>query len=144
VAAAIDGLDTTLSGKVEGVERSVAGLSARVDGVESTLSDRVSTVASSLEASLDKLDGTLVNRPDHEAVVALVNRSNEESERRQAGQLDEALSTFAEIILGSGQQQQSPPPRPATRRGSRKPALTSSLNGHGHGEHAPDEEGVEA
>jgi chromosome segregation ATPase len=147
VSAAIDGLDTTLSGKVEGVERSVTGLSARVDGVESSLTDRVSTVASSLEASLDKLDGTLVNRPDHEAVVALVNRSNEESERRQAGQLDEALSTFAEIILGSGgQQQQAPAPRPAARRSARKPALTSgsSLNGHGHGDHGPDEEGDEA
>jgi chromosome segregation ATPase len=142
LTARLDGLDTALSGKVDGVERSVAGLSARVDGVESALTDRVSTVASSLEASLDKLDGTLVNRPDHEAVVALVNRSNEESERRQAGQLDEALSTFAEIILGSGQQQ-SPAPRPAARRGSRKPALASSLNGHGHGDHAPDEEGVE-
>ncbi|HEY2226075.1 PA containing protein [Actinomycetospora sp.] len=147
VSAAIEGLDSTLSGKVDGVERSLSGLTARVDGVESSLSDRVSTVASGLEASLDKLDGTLVNRPDHEAVVALVNRSNEESEHRQAGQLDEALSTFAEIILGSGgQQQQSPPPRPAARRSARKPALTSgrepSLNGHG--DHAPDEEGAEA
>lgn len=142
VSAGLEGLDTALSGKVEDIERSVAGLQARVDGVESALSDRVTTVASSLEASLDKLDGTLVNRPDHEAVVALVNRSNEESERRQAGQLDEALSTFAEIILGSGGQQQAPAPRPAARRSSRKPALTAgpSLNGH---EQPVDEEGAE-
>jgi chromosome segregation ATPase len=143
VAAAIEGLDTTLSGKVEGVERTVTGLSARVDGVESALTDRVSSVASSLEASLDKLDGTLVNRPDHEAVVALVNRSNEESERRQAGQLDEALSTFAEIILGSGGQQQAPAPRPAARRSSRKPALTAGPSLNGHAEHVSDEEGAE-
>jgi chromosome segregation ATPase len=147
VSAAVEGLDTSLlglSGKVEGVERSVAGLSARVDGVESALGDRVTSVASSLEASLDKLDGTLVNRPDHEAVVALVNRSNEESERRQAGQLDEALSTFAEIILGSGGQQQAPAPRPAGRRSSRKPALTAGPSLNGHAEHGADEEGAEA
>lgn len=136
----LDGVGT----RVEGVERTVTGLSARVDGVESALTDRVSSVASSLEASLDKLDGTLVNRPDHEAVVALVNRSNEESERRQAGQLDEALSTFAEIILGSGGQQQAPAPRPAARRSSRKPALTSGPSRNGHAEHASDEEGAEA
>ena len=32
----------------------------------------------------------------------LVARANEESERRNAGQLDEAMATFAELILGRG------------------------------------------
>ena len=108
--------------------------------METNLRDRVASLGSSLEASLDKLDGTLVNRPDHEAVVALVNRSNEESERRQAGQLDEALSTFAEIILGSGGQQQGPPPRPATRRSARKPALTSGRETSLNGDHDPSDD----
>ena len=45
-------------------------------------------------------------------------QANEESERRNAGQLDEAMATFAELILGRGAsvQQPPPPPRPTQRR----------------------------
>lgn len=104
------------------VEERVEALAARVEAVESSLTERVSTLAASVEHGLDKLDGTLVDRPDHEAVVAVVRSANEESERRNAGQLDEAMATFAEIILGPGGGSSGPipPPRPATRRTARK------------------------
>ena len=62
----------------------------------------------------------MVNRPDHEAVVALVRQANEESERRNAGHLDEAMATFAEIIMGGAPPALAPapppPPRPVQRR----------------------------
>jgi hypothetical protein len=53
--------------------------------------------------------------------------AHQESERRNAGQLDEAMATFAELILGRGGQVQAPPPppRPAARR-SRKVTVKSS------------------
>ena len=48
------------------------------------------------------------------SVTELVAKANEESERRSAGQLDEAMATFAELILGRGAQyQQQPAPPPA-------------------------------
>ena len=51
-------------------------------------------------------------------VTALVERAHAASEQRNAGQLDEAMATFAEIILGRGAsvQQPPPPPRPTQRR----------------------------
>lgn len=89
------------------------------------LAERLGTLA----ARLDALDATLVERPDTASLSALVARANEESERRNAGQLDEAMATFAELILGRGGAVASPPPapRPAQRR-SRKVAV-KSLNG---------------
>ena len=65
---------------------------------------------------------------------ALVAKANEESERRSAGQLDEAMATFAELIMGRGAQYQQPqpppPPRPAHRRSTRsKAAAKSGTNG---------------
>jgi hypothetical protein len=68
-----------------------------------------------------------VERPDTAAVGKLVALAHQESERRNAGQLDEAMATFAELILGRGGQVQAPPPppRPAARR-SRKVNVKSS------------------
>jgi hypothetical protein len=50
-----------------------------------------------------------------------VEQANAESERRNAGQFDGAMATFAELILhpGASMQQVAPPPRPTQRR-SRK------------------------
>jgi hypothetical protein len=60
----------------------------------------------------------LGERPDAAAVTALVERAHAASEQRNAGQLDEAMATFAELILGRGTsvQQAPPPPRPTQRR----------------------------
>jgi len=51
-------------------------------------------------------------------VNGIVRKSNEESERRIGGQLDEAMATFAELMLGGGPQQvtqPTPPPRQPRR-----------------------------
>jgi hypothetical protein len=61
-----------------------------------------------------------------------VEQANAESERRNAGQLDEAMATFAELILGRGpssHQMPPPPPRPTQRRSSRSKVTVKSSNG---------------
>src|SRR5882757_7830985 len=77
---------------------------------------------------LDSVDSTVSARPDKDSLTALVQHANQESERRNAGQLDEAMATFAEIILGRGPgahvaQMPMPAPRPAQRRGRAKAAI---------------------
>ena len=114
--APLDGL----AQKLEELAKHLDEVANRLDALENGLGGR-------LDEKLTKLDATLVERPDTAAVSQLVERANEESERRNAGQLDEAMATFAEIILGRGAQVQSPPPspRPAARR-SRKVTVKSS------------------
>ena len=109
-----------LAQKLEGLAKHLNEVANRLDTLETGLGGR-------LDEKLDKLEATLAERPDGAAVGRLVARANEESERRNAGQLDEAMATFAEIILGRGAQVQSPPPppRPAARR-SRKVTVKSS------------------
>ncbi len=105
------------------------------------LAGRLDALATQLEAvtkRLDSLDTSLVNRPDKDSLVALVQQANQESERRNAGQLDEAMATFAELILGRGPgahntQMPMPAPRPAQRR-SRAKASIKARNGN-----SPDE-----
>ncbi|MGH3914042.1 MAG: PA containing protein [Pseudonocardiaceae bacterium] len=91
-------------------------LSARLDALENGLDARISTVT----AHLGALDGTLADRPDTGSVADLIRQANEDSEVRQAGQLDEAMATFAELIMGGTPAQlistPPPPPRPAQRR----------------------------
>jgi chromosome segregation ATPase len=109
-----------LAQKLEELAKHLGEVANRLDTLETGLGGR-------LDEKLDKLEATLAERPDDAAVGRLVARANEESERRNAGQLDEAMATFAEIILGRGTQAQSPPPppRPAARR-SRKVTVKSS------------------
>jgi tetrahydromethanopterin S-methyltransferase subunit G len=135
-----------LGSRLESLGSRLDEVGTRVDGVETGLSERVSALSSSMENGLDKLDGSLVNRPDHEAVVALVRQANEESERRSAGHLDEALSTFAEIILGPGGNGSAPTPapRPTARRGQRKPAVRDTREINLNGDHAEEDQPAEA
>lgn len=96
---------------LDGLAERLAAVAARLDSLEDGLGGR-------LEQRFGRLDAALGARPDTDAVDSLVTRANEESERRNAGQLDEAMATFAELILGRGGQVQAPPPppRPAARR----------------------------
>ncbi len=128
-----------LASRLESLTARLDQVGTRLDGVESGLTDRVGALSSSVETGLDRLDGTLVSRPDHEAVVALVRQANEESERRNAGHLDEAMATFAEIILGpgGGSAAAMPTPRPTTRRSTRKPA---GRDAHVNGAELPTED----
>ncbi|MBV9314591.1 MAG: PA containing protein [Pseudonocardia sp.] len=83
--------------------------------------DGLATRTDEITRRLDAMDSLMVTRPDTESLSALVKEANQESERRSAGQLDEAMATFAEIILGRGPgqhmaQMPMPAPRPAQRR----------------------------
>lgn len=121
---------TALATRLDGLASKLDDLIARLDLLEEGVGGRLGTVSGSIEDRIDRLQGVLGERPDATSVQELVERANEQSERRNAGQLDEAMATFAELILGRGSQVQAPPPppRPAARRG-RKVAVKSP-NGH--------------
>ncbi|WP_037065416.1 PA containing protein [Pseudonocardia acaciae] len=124
---------TGLSGKLDALAERPA-----VDPTDqlTTLANRLDSLADRLEEvtkRLDTLDKTLDNRPDKDSLSTLVRQANQESERRNAGQLDEAMATFAELILGRGPgghppQMPMPAPRPAQRR-SRAKASVKARNG---------------
>jgi chromosome segregation ATPase len=101
----------------------LTALGTRLDA----LTDRLNDVTK----RLDELDRGLGTRPDRDSLVTLVRQANQESERRHAGQLDEAMATFAELILGRGPQvpqMPMPAPRPAQRR-TRPKAAVKTRNG---------------
>jgi len=104
-------------------------LASRVDALDEGVSGRLGTLGGSLEQRLTTLESAVGSKPDTAAVTALVERANAASEQRNAGQLDEAMATFAELILGRGASvQQAPvPPRPTQRRTPR--AKVKSPNG---------------
>lgn len=104
----------------------LAELAGRLDGV----GDRIDAIT----GRLDSMDRTVGARPDTDALATLVTRANQESERRSAGQLDEAMATFAEIIMGGGGhagQAPMPAPRPARRARAGAAAPKASRNGTG-------------
>lgn len=124
-----------------------AGLNARLDelgarpAVDPTAAlDGLADRLDALGERLDRLESVLNERPDGGALSALVTRANEESERRNAGQLDEAMATFAELMMGRGPAMPTPPPppRPAQRR-SRGKAAVKSANGVGPGDTITDD-----
>jgi archaellum component FlaC len=117
-----------LAGRLEAVAN-------KVDAVENGLVEKLDGRLTEVDGRLGDLDSVLRARPDTVSVTALVAKANEESERRNAGQLDEAMATFAELILGRGQgggaATPPPPPRPAQRRSTRsRAAVKSGANGH--------------
>jgi chromosome segregation ATPase len=107
-----------LAQQLESLSTRLETVSGRLDALEEGLSGRLGSLGGEIDQKLGKLDAALVQRPDATSVRTLVEQANEESERRNAGQLDEAMATFAELILGRGPTVQSPPPppRPAQRR----------------------------
>jgi hypothetical protein len=89
----------------------------------------------SVSERLGALDGALAHRPDGDSLFSLIRRANEESETRYTAQLDEAMATFAEIIMGGTAPAQlaptpPPPPRPAQRR-ARSRAAAKPESGEG-------------
>jgi tetrahydromethanopterin S-methyltransferase subunit G len=129
----LDGLPTALGAPVR----------ERIDGLERAVREQVagSNPAAALEAltarldaltaRLDALDAAVAQRPDSAAVGELVTRANAELERRNASQLDEAMATFAEIMVGRGAATGPPPaPRATNRRAApRSKAPSRSANG---------------
>ena len=115
-----------LDGKVGELDGSVQDRLAQLTG---DVDNRLETLSGTVEGRLTELDAALRDRPDTSAVTDLVGKANADSERRNASQLDEAMATFAELIMGRGgqyaQQTPPPPPRPAQRRTRQKVAVKS-------------------
>jgi chromosome segregation ATPase len=122
------GLQESLAGALESLTQRLDGLSSRLDALEEGVGGRFGSVTERLGA----LDGALAHRPDVESLFSLMRRANEESEMRYTAQLDEAMATFAEIIMGGtapAQLAPTPPPRPAQRRArSRQPKPPAEEN----------------
>lgn len=122
-------LDGTVSERLSGVDEKLTGFDERLDRLGGEMDTRLGKFSGDVEERLAGLDAALRDRPDTGSVTELVNRANSESERRNASQLDEAMATFAELIMGGGggqfTQQTQPPPRPAQRRGRQKVTVKS-------------------
>lgn len=116
--AALDPTDrlVALTERLEQVTSRLDAMAARLDAVESGLGGRLGELSTSVEQGLQQVRGTVSARPDKDALVSLVRDANEESERRNAGQLDEAMATFAELILGGGAPTPPPPPTALPRQ----------------------------
>ncbi|GAA1079776.1 PA containing protein [Pseudonocardia alni] len=144
VTERLSSLSEAVDGRFDALGESVDGrldkLTGDVDGRLDKLTGEVDTRLEKLAGDVDKLstgvddrlaglDTVLRDRPDTGSVSDLVTKANAESERRNASQLDEAMATFAELIMGRGgqyaQQAPPPPPRPAQRRGRAKVAVKS-------------------
>ncbi len=106
-----------LGNRLEKVTGRLDDLATRLDKVEDEFTGRIGDLDGAIRTGLAKVDSTLSKQPDTDSVDTLVRKSNDESVRRIGGQLDEAMATFAELMLGGGPavQQISPPP-PAPRQ----------------------------
>jgi chromosome segregation ATPase len=115
-----------LAQRLESLAARLDSLTSRLDTLEDGLAGRLGNLGGELDAKLGKLDAAIVERPDTSSMRVLMEQANSESERRNASQLDEAMATFAELILGRGPSMQSPPPPPRpTQRRSRKVTVKS-------------------
>lgn len=124
----IDDTKTTVDGterleelavRLEQVTGRLDSMTTRLDGVEDGFTDKIAEMGKTLAQSLSTVEGMVTKQPDTESVVSLVKKSNEESERRIGGHLDEAMATFAELMMGGGGQPPRPPatlPRQTARR----------------------------
>jgi chromosome segregation ATPase len=120
---------------LNGLEKRLENLAARLDAIEDGMSGRLGNLGGTIDEKLGKLDAAIVDRPDTNSLRSLVERANAESERRNAGQLDEAMATFAELILGRGpsvHQMPPPPPRQTPRRNRSKVTVKSPNGASAH------------
>lgn len=122
-AEAIDSSERldSLREQLEQVNGRIEALASRLDKVEEDVTSRLGDLDGTLQSRISKVDATLSEQPNSEDLNSVVTKSNEESERRIGGQLDEAMATFAELMLGGSQTPQSvavapPAPRQPQRR----------------------------
>ncbi|HKS53173.1 MAG TPA: PA containing protein [Pseudonocardiaceae bacterium] len=130
----LDEVDKTvqesLAGAVESLTQRLDALSNRLNGIEEGVVGRIGSITERLGA----LDGALAHRPDVDSLIGLIRKANEESELRYTAQLDEAMATFAEIIMGGSppaglSASPPPPPRPAQRRTRGRQAKSAEEGG---------------
>jgi hypothetical protein len=120
----VDGTERleALAKRLEQVTGRLDELTTRLDTVEDGFTAKIADLGGAIEQSLSKVEGTLAHRPDRDSVGAIVAKSNEESVRRIGGHLDEAMATFAELMMGGGAAPPRPPatlPRQARRRNTK-------------------------
>ncbi|WP_209624478.1 hypothetical protein [Saccharothrix coeruleofusca] len=111
-----------LAQRLEQVTSRLDTMTTRLDAVEDDFAARLGELSGVVEQGIAKVEGTLSSRPDADSLASLVRKSNQESELRIGGQLDEAMATFAELILGGGSATPPPPPTalPRPQRRTRK------------------------
>jgi chromosome segregation ATPase len=136
----IDETKTTVDGterleelavRLEQVTGRLDSMTSRLDAVEDGFTDKIADMGKTLAQSLSTVEVMVTKQPDTESVVSLVKKSNEESERRIGGHLDEAMATFAELMMGGGGQPPRPPatlPRQTARRRNGKPQKNTPRN----------------
>jgi chromosome segregation ATPase len=134
---ASDRLDK-LGDRLEQVTGTLDALATRLDKVEDGFTSQLGDLDGSFKSGLSKVEGTLAKQPDTDSVTTVVRKSAEESERRIGGQLDEAMATFAELMLGGGPAAQSqmqlmapPPPAPRQPRRSARNGRAPKPNDNG-------------
>jgi chromosome segregation ATPase len=126
----VDGTERlgALAARLEQVTGHLDSLTTRLDTVEDGFTEKIAQLGSAITNSLNKVEGTLDKQPDNDQLASMVRKSNEESERRIGGHLDEAMATFAELMMGGGAPQPRPPatlPRQTSRRRNGKPQKTT-------------------
>ena len=113
VSGRLSDVESNVNTRIDNVEQ---GFTSRLDTVEEGVRTGFGELGGTLQQNLSQLSGTISERPDSEAVGALVRKAHDESDQRHAGQLDEAMATFAELILGGGGAQSPPPPTTLPRK----------------------------
>lgn len=122
-----------LAVRLEQVTGRLDSMTTRLDAVEDGFQSKIADMGTTLAESLSKVEGTLVKQPDSDSVATMVKKSNEESERRIGGHLDEAMATFAELMMGGGAQPPRPPatlPRQTARRRNGKTQKSTPREDH--------------
>jgi chromosome segregation ATPase len=116
----VDGTERleSLAARLEQVTGRLDDMTKRLDTVEDGFTEKIADLGTRLSDSLTKVEGTLDKQPDNDQLASMVRKSNEESERRIGGHLDEAMATFAELMMGGGPQPRPPAtlPRQTARR----------------------------
>jgi len=125
---------TGLTQRLESLTTQLDAVAGRLDALERDVAGQLSGLSATIEKNFGQLDAALVERPDATSLNALVTQANEESERRHASQLDEAMATFAELILGRGSSVSAPPPPPRPTQHRGRKVAKESPNGAVPGE----------
>jgi chromosome segregation ATPase len=134
-----------LSNRLEQITNRLEEMSGRIDKAEEGVTAQFGDLGGTVKSGFSRMEGTLSAQPDTDSVSSLVRKHNEESERRIGGQLDEAMATFAELMLGGGPavpQISAPAPlprQPRRARNGRAPKGTEVVKGKPDAsEEAPD------
>lgn len=137
----LDGLDSGLSSRLDEIDQGFhQDLDRTRDGLRTALVDNVSEIRAGMDGRLDtvaKQQAVLTSRLDQvgDMLLKLIRQANEESERRNAGQLDEAMAAVAEMIIGRSSA--VAPARASQRRGSGKMQAKVRDNQQPAGENGP-------